>query len=279
MMHPITVLALQALVLPQRPRARAQVLLASTSEDPLTEESNPRRRQKKNKYAQFSKADTVGRSLRFSNIEAPTSKSRLCETQDGGAEATPVRVRGQWTFPDAAHIDQRDPTTFGFTEVGVVLGAHAIRGELRVRSDSDFAAERLCTGGTLWLRRPRRRAPRQAGLVSGRKGPGNGMWLVQLSDVSSREQVRNSAARNPDRPLVDRSVAGGPPVRPPTRPPAHPLNRSPLPVHLLTLLHDPFHSFPFRRRPYVERAFTCDESSSRRSDRMRSCYGSSMVST
>jgi len=70
-----------------------------------------------------------------------------------------------------------------------VLGAHGTQGELRVRSDSDFAAERLCRRGTLWLRRPRRRAPRRAGLIAGRKGPGTGMWLVTLEDVSTREQA------------------------------------------------------------------------------------------
>lgn len=144
------------------------------------------KRVKKNKYAQFSKAEEVRQSLRFSNIDEDTAPSVV--TADAAAEPA-ARNRSLWTYPDAALVDQRDPSTFGFTEIGVVLGAHGTRGELKVLSDSDFARERLCEPGLTWLRRPRRRAPREMSLVHGRKGPGSNNWLVTLADVATREQA------------------------------------------------------------------------------------------
>lgn len=144
-------------------------------------------RKKRNKYAQFSKADQVAKSLRFSNLGDGSNSER--ETSARMNPSYSKRERNVWRYPDAADIDQRDPSSFGFTEVGVVLGAHGTRGEVRVKSDSDFAVERLCTPGKIWLRRPRRRAPREQGLVGGRKGPGKGIWLVMLEEVTTREDA------------------------------------------------------------------------------------------
>ena len=140
------------------------------------------KRVKVNKYAKFSKADSVRQNLRFSNIDDAPAKAA-----PAAAAAVRARNRSSWEYPDAALVDQRDPSTFGFTEIGVVLGAHGTRGELKVSSDSDFARERLCTPGVTWLRRPRRRAPREVRLTRGRKGPGTNSWLVTLDDVGSRE--------------------------------------------------------------------------------------------
>lgn len=94
-----------------------------------------------------------------------------------------------WAYPDSAKVDQRDPTTFGFVEIGRVLGAHGVRGELKVATESDFALERLCTPGLRWLRRPRRRAPREVRLVRGRTGPGDGLFIVTLAEVGGRDEA------------------------------------------------------------------------------------------
>ena len=150
-------------------------------------------RVKVNKYARFSKADDVRRSLRFSNVHdggATADGSRAAEsTGDAVGAGTAGQKRSSWEYPDAARIDQRDPSTFGFAEIGVVLGAHGTRGELKVSSDSDFACERLCQPGPTWLRRPRRRAPREDRVLRGRKGPGSNVFLVTLRGVASREEA------------------------------------------------------------------------------------------
>ena len=145
--------------------------------------SPPARRQKTNKYARFSKADEVRRSLRFSNVDFGDEVA----AEQAKPTAEPLREREKWAYPDAAQVDQRDPTTFGFTEIGVVLGAHGTRGELKVLSDSDFAHERLCHAGPTWMRRPRRRAPREERVLRGRKGPGTNVFLVTIESVRSRE--------------------------------------------------------------------------------------------
>lgn len=150
------------------------------------------RRVKINKYQKFSKADAVRDSLRFSNIDEG-SGSGLGEEGGGSQPASAVanapKKRASWAYPDSAHVDQRDPTTFGFTEIGIVLGAHGTRGELKVRSDSDFARERLCQPGVTWLRRPRRRAPRETRVLRGRKGPGSDAYLITLETVRTREDA------------------------------------------------------------------------------------------
>ena len=140
-----------------------------------------------NKYAKFSKADKVREGLSFSNTDK-VAPSSAADAVAAAAEPEP-RDRSRWVYPDAAEIDQRDPATFGFTEIGTILGAHGTRGELKVSSDSDFAHERLCKPGLTWVRRRGRRAPREETVVRGRKGPGTNIFLLTLGSVGSREEA------------------------------------------------------------------------------------------
>ena len=157
---------------------------------PVCSEAKPRR-QKKNKYAQFSKADEVRKSLRFSRIDdVPMAGAEAAAKHKAAPVVAAPRERDVWTYPDAAEVDQRDPTTFGFVEIGRVLGAHGVKGEVKVLSESDFTLERLCTPGARWMRRPKRRAPREVRLVHGRTGPGTGVFIVQLADVRQREEAQ-----------------------------------------------------------------------------------------
>jgi 16S rRNA processing protein RimM len=141
-----------------------------------------------NKYAQFSKAEQVRRTLKTTNPQ-PSGDAQPEQQLPRTRTTQKPQQRASWAYPDAAQIDQRDPTTFGFSEIGVVLGAHGTRGELKVASDSDFAQERLCMPGRTWLRRAKRRAPREAHIVRGRKGPGTDNFLVVLDGVESREEA------------------------------------------------------------------------------------------
>ena len=90
-------------------------------------------------------------------------------SKEGSAASQHLQQRSKWEYPDAAQVDQRDPSTFGFTEIGVVVGAHGTRGELKVNSDSDFGTERLCKRASHGCG-AQRRAPREMRLVKGRKG-------------------------------------------------------------------------------------------------------------
>lgn len=42
------------------------------------------------------------------------------------------RERGTIEYPDVSDFDPYDPTTFGFVEVGQILGAHGVKGEMKV---------------------------------------------------------------------------------------------------------------------------------------------------
>ena len=180
----------------ERVMARRTLLLClvSSSVDaamvsPASRTDPPPRRTKKNKYAQFSKVEEVKRSLRFSNVDA-AAEDAAALAEDALAVKQRPRERNKWLYPDEASIDQRDPTTFGFVEIGRVLGAHGVHGELKVSTQSDFALERLCTPGVRWLRRPRRRAPREVHLLQGRVGPGSGVFIVRLEGVHGRDEAQ-----------------------------------------------------------------------------------------
>jgi len=43
-------------------------------------------------------------------------------------------------------LDPSDPTTFGFEQIGTILTPHGIKGELKVKIESDFADLRLKKG-------------------------------------------------------------------------------------------------------------------------------------
>ena len=77
----------------------------------------------------------------------------------------------------------------GFTEVGVILGAHGVRGEVRVRSVGDFGTVRLQGSGNRHLLRPGRKYPRPVTIEGGRRAPQSGMWLMRVSDVRSRDRA------------------------------------------------------------------------------------------
>ena len=100
--------------------------------------------------------------------------------------------RNKKSFPDNAKIDPYDPTTFGFTYLGAVLGAHGLGGELKVRVLSDFGVERFRKGAKLHLKDPQRRFPTEYKVIGGRSagsGPSNDAWLVKLSGVRTREEA------------------------------------------------------------------------------------------
>jgi hypothetical protein len=60
-----------------------------------------------------------------------------------------------------------------YVEIGVVVGTHGIKGEVVIRSLTDFPKKRFGTPGTRWFRRPgRRQQPLvELELLKGRRGP------------------------------------------------------------------------------------------------------------
>mmetsp|Transcript_875 Transcript_875/g.1630 ORF Transcript_875/g.1630 Transcript_875/m.1630 type:complete len:314 (-) Transcript_875:1366-2307(-) len=69
----------------------------------------------------------------------------------------------------------------GFVEIGVVLGAHGVRGELKVKASGDFANDRLGEKNAIrFLQMPGRLHPRPVTIVHGRSAAQAGVWIVRL---------------------------------------------------------------------------------------------------
>lgn len=194
------------------------------------------RREKKNKYAKFSKADKNKKSDHTSMdpldrlMEESQQKNQdLQEEQrrkkEGRASRDPqrldrsspspqasssdnaVRTRNKRSFPPTTEIDPYDPTTYGFTELGTILGPHGVHGEMKIDAATFFGQERLCPPEPLTrhLKMPNRRSPREVTLLAGRLQTDN-IYLVRLEGVRDRDAARKLRgavlyAREEERPV------------------------------------------------------------------------------
>ena len=73
----------------------------------------------------------------------------------------------------------------GYVEVGKIVTAHGIRGELRVYPSSDFP-ERFEKKGTRWILRPNQTTAEEVTLVKGYFQEGKGLYIIQLAGVSDQ---------------------------------------------------------------------------------------------
>ena len=88
-------------------------------------------------------------------------------------------------------FDARDPSTFGFAELGTVVGAHGVRGGLRVDCyEGDGAA--LLSPGLRHLRLASRRSPRPVVVAAARELKRLGAktrFVVELAGLRAREEA------------------------------------------------------------------------------------------
>lgn len=92
-------------------------------------------------------------------------------------------------------------------EIGKIVAAQGLRGEVRVYPNTDFP-ERFEQPGTRWLLRPNAPAPEPIELLSGRYLEGKGLYVVQFQGISNRDQaeaLRNCRVMVPetDRPALE----------------------------------------------------------------------------
>ena len=113
------------------------------------------------------------------------------------------RTRNEILFPDNRDIDPYDPTTYGYIELGTILGAHGVKGEVKLNAVTDFP-ERLCRPGLRHVKMPHRRSPRRIQLLEGRHRMDR-EYLIRFEGVADREaasQMRGFVlyAREDERP-------------------------------------------------------------------------------
>ncbi|HIK44442.1 MAG TPA: ribosome maturation factor RimM [Leptolyngbyaceae cyanobacterium M65_K2018_010] len=78
--------------------------------------------------------------------------------------------------------------TADWIEIGRIVAAQGLKGEVRVYPSSDFP-ERFLEPGRRWLRRLNAPQPQPVDLVRGRWLEGKGLYVVQLEGISDRTQA------------------------------------------------------------------------------------------
>jgi 16S rRNA processing protein RimM len=73
-------------------------------------------------------------------------------------------------------------------EIGKIVAAQGLKGELRVYPDSDFP-ERFEQPGQRWLLRPGKQQPEPIELLSGRYLDGKGLYVIKLAGIGDRDQA------------------------------------------------------------------------------------------
>ena len=73
-------------------------------------------------------------------------------------------------------------------EIGTIVGAQGLKGELRVYPNSDFP-ERFEKPGTRWLKDPRTSEIKTIKLLAGRYLPGKNLYIIKIDGVSDRTQA------------------------------------------------------------------------------------------
>lgn len=91
----------------------------------------------------------------------------------------------------------------GWMEIGSIVGAQGIRGEVKVYPNSDFP-ERFERAGERWLWSERDTTPRSIQLQKGYQIPGKGLYVVQLAGIGDRTQAENLRGQMLVLPITDR---------------------------------------------------------------------------
>lgn len=75
----------------------------------------------------------------------------------------------------------------GWLQIGKIVAAQGLQGELRVYPDSDFP-ERFVIPGTRWLLRSQGEEPQPVELLHGRYIEGKGLYAIALAGITTRDQ-------------------------------------------------------------------------------------------
>jgi hypothetical protein len=122
-------------------------LSAALGSGPLQDRDRPPRRQKVNKYKKKSESNDKD-PLELLIEESKTKLEEINKARNPKGRNTRIATEEleelksaprQFVFPDNKDIDPSDPTSFGFIEIGTVVGPHGVYGEIKVKSSSGFS--------------------------------------------------------------------------------------------------------------------------------------------
>ena len=190
-----------------RPRPRAATARRASDADLLAAAAGvgrgmaaKRKNKHVNKYQKKDvKEDPWERALRQAEEEdeaAPAPPTYALQADCFCEGAALARKRRSSTKP-VLDFDARDPSTFGFRELGKVVGAHGVRGALRVDAPSAVDVEAaLLAEGLRYLRLASRRTPRPVVVASCRELKRFGAtvrYVVALKGLRDREDAARLA--------------------------------------------------------------------------------------
>lgn len=113
--------------------------------------------------------------------------------------------------PDSSQSDfllNSDSSENEWLEIGKIVGAHGLEGEVKVYPDSDFP-ERFEQPGRRWLRFPKSPATvKEIGLTKGRMVSSKGLYVVKFANINHRDQAEALKGaillvQGSDRPTLD----------------------------------------------------------------------------
>ena len=189
-----------------RPRPRAATARRASDADLLAAAAGvgrgmaaKRKNKHVNKYQKKDvKEDPWERALRQAEEEdeAPAPPTYALQADCFCEGAALARKRRTSSRP-VLDFDARDPSTFGFQELGRVVGAHGVRGSLRVDAPSAVDVEAaLLAEGLRYLRLASRRTPRPVVVASCRELKRFGAtvrYVVALKGLNEREEAARLA--------------------------------------------------------------------------------------
>lgn len=151
------------------------------------------RRKKKNKYANKAAAPTKDplellmeeSEKKLKEIEQEKSKpKKLNGIEMEDIEAVKSEPRN-FAFPDNKDINPNEPGSFGFVEIGTIIGPHGVHGEVKIKATS-FIPRRFTEPGVRYFKPLNKRAPRKVFLVSGKPSKDD-EYILMLDSAQDRE--------------------------------------------------------------------------------------------
>lgn len=88
-------------------------------------------------------------------------------------------------------------------EIGTIVAAHGIQGEVKVLSSSDFP-ERFLHKGQRWVRQGEGATPRLLQLKKGQAVPGKNLYILKFADIIDRNQAEALVGQSLLIPATDR---------------------------------------------------------------------------
>ena len=191
-----------------RPRPRAAAARRASDADLLAAAAGvgrgmaaKRKNKHVNKYQkQDVKEDPWERAMRRAEAredEAAPAPPTYALQADCFCEGAALARKRRTSSRPVLDFDARDPSTFGFQELGQVVGAHGVRGALRVDAPSAVDVEAaLLAEGLRYLRLASRRTPRPVVVASCRELKRFGAtvrYVVALKGLRDREEAARLA--------------------------------------------------------------------------------------